>query len=170
MTAVHVTNRAGYRDALGIKTQYSATDSATLISLVEKTLAVDNPKACALVKKKKVHFDSIYQGWLVLAPEKSEQAKAAVDVITMALADAIDYYSWMEDNEVVSMRFSKRTRSEENMDTQRYLGAAATGSQSSYGTANFADDNTVVFTDNLKSPNLTLFQCPCLFILQIAGR
>jgi hypothetical protein len=113
-TAVHNSNRQAYNDALLITTAFSDSDSAAIVSLVQKTLVIDNPKAVSICKQKKPIFQLLLQSSTVLsdlktlmndhislsaalmqwvAPSQQQAGTAAVQTITDSLQSAIDYYS-----------------------------------------------------------------------------
>ena len=111
---VHTANRKGYYDATLFTSNLNSADSMRVANLAASTLAVDNPKACNLIKSKKKLFDGMMMSSLVSAALKTllddhvslsnillqrcsadarPKAQVVIDTITDVLQDAITYYS-----------------------------------------------------------------------------
>jgi hypothetical protein len=112
--AVHTSNRKAYSDAQFIASQFSDADSASIVTLVQKTLVLDNPLAVALLESKKALFaQSLLTGAISSAlktlmddhvtlsaalaqwvsPSELTAANQAVATITASLQEGIDCYS-----------------------------------------------------------------------------
>ena len=111
---VHTANRKAYYDAALFTSNLNSADSMRVANLAASTLAIDNPKACNLLKSKKKLFDGLSMSSLVAgalrtllddhlslskvllqrcSADARPKAQGVIDTITVALQDAITYYS-----------------------------------------------------------------------------
>ncbi|KAI5358391.1 Putative Cell wall mannoprotein [Septoria linicola] len=112
---LYLATRKGFYDSLLLPNPLTASDAQLLISHVNETLAINNPKAVEVVKSKKPLFDEagtspvVKEGLELLlfahlgfSDEVAKRVKDAgqkaegqrvIDVITVALQDGIAFYS-----------------------------------------------------------------------------